>query len=151
MSEELNNQQSSNQRSIKKDKERQIQKQNKQTKITQLQNLGPSLLRKIIQVISKMTRDRGEKWYIRGPERRLGVCWWGPLAFPPFSLLHLLFPGLFSPAPGSLSPFQFCQTNTCLHRFCSHCRWPSKGMCVQLNCFPLVRSDWMHNSVATVS
>lgn len=61
MSDELNNQQNSNQRSIKKDKERQIQKQNKQTKITQLQNMGPSLLRKIIQVISKMTRDRGEK------------------------------------------------------------------------------------------
>ena len=61
MSDELNNQQSSNQWSIKKDKERQIQKQNKQTRITQLQNLGPSLLRKIIQVISKMTGDRGEK------------------------------------------------------------------------------------------
>lgn len=74
MSEELNNQQSSNQRSIKKDKERQIQKQNKQTKITQLQNLGPSLLRKIIQVISKMTRDRGRSDILEDPNAGWGFA-----------------------------------------------------------------------------
>lgn len=46
---------------VNQERKRKAKTKAKQTKITQLQNLGPSLLRKIIQVISKMTRDRGEK------------------------------------------------------------------------------------------